>query len=68
MTPHMLRRFALALVAAAPVLISAEQTPTAPPAVAPDMIDRIFAAREFSPRPALAPEWFDGGAEGDHRR
>jgi dipeptidyl-peptidase-4 len=26
------------------------------------MIDRIFAAREFSPRPALAPQWFDGGA------
>ncbi len=25
------------------------------------MIDRIFARREFSPRPALQPQWFEGG-------
>src|SRR6186997_478663 len=62
MTPHTLRRLALSLLLALPVLVSAQQTATAPPAAAPDMIDRIFAAREFSPRPALAPQWFDGGA------
>jgi dipeptidyl-peptidase-4 len=55
-----LRRFALLLVAASPALVFA-QTPTAP-AAAPAMIDRIFALREFSPRPTLAPQWFDGGA------
>jgi dipeptidyl-peptidase 4 len=26
------------------------------------MVDRIFKLREFSPRPALQPQWFDGGA------
>ena len=57
-----LRRLALAVLAAAPVFVSAQQTPTAPPAAAPDMIDRIFAMREFSPRALPAPEWFDGGA------
>ena len=59
---HMLRRFALTLIAIAPVFLSARQLPTAPPATAPDMIDRIFASREFAPRALPAPEWFDGGA------
>jgi len=59
---HTLRRFALTLIALAPVLLSARQLPTAPPATAPDMIDRIFASREFAPRALPAPEWFDGGA------
>jgi len=61
MTPHILRRLALSLLVVVPVLVSAQQTPTAP-AAAPDMIDRIFTTHEFSPRPSLAPEWFDGGA------
>jgi hypothetical protein len=63
MTPNMIRRFALLLVVASPVLVFAQRTPTASsPAAAPDMIDRIFATREFSPRPAPSPQWFDGGA------
>src|SRR5436190_17523892 len=63
MTSHVLRRLAQALVLVAPVLLSAQQ-PAPPAAVAPvgDMIDRIFAAREFSARPAPQPQWFDGGA------
>jgi dipeptidyl-peptidase-4 len=62
MIPHLLRRLAVTLLAAAPVLISAQQISTAPPVAAPDMIDRIFATREFSPRSLPAPQWFDGGA------
>src|SRR5262245_17124614 len=63
MTSHVLRRLALALILAAPVLLSAQQ-PAPPAAVATpgDMIDRIFGAREFSPRATPQPEWFDGGA------
>jgi dipeptidyl-peptidase-4 len=57
-----LRRLALTLIAVAPVLLSARQLPSAPPAAVPDMIDRIFASREFAPRALPAPEWFDGGA------
>src|SRR5205814_3585101 len=60
MTSHALRRLTLSALLAAPVLLSAQQTATAPPAG--DMIDRIFAAREFSPRPAPQPQWFDGGS------
>ena len=64
MTPHTLRRLALALLLAlAPVLVSAQQAPTAPPAAAPDMIDRIFAiARVLAAAALPAPQWFDGGA------
>ena len=40
MTPPILRRLALSLLVVVPVLVSAQQTPTAP-AAAPDMIDRI---------------------------
>src|SRR5262245_23395358 len=63
MTVHVLRRLALSLMLAAPVLVSA-QRPAAPAAVVTpgDMVDRIFGAREFSSRPAPQPEWFDGGA------
>ena len=63
MTSPVLRRIALSMILAAPVLVSAQQTPP-PAAVATpgDMIDRIFAAREFSPRPTPQPEWFDSGA------
>jgi dipeptidyl-peptidase 4 len=63
MTSHVVRRLAQAFVLAAPVLVFAQQS-APPPAVAPagDMIDRIFAAREFSARPAPQPAWFDGGA------
>lgn len=59
-----LRPVALSLLLVAPVLLSARQAPTAPPAVAtpPDLIDRIFRTGEFSPRPAPQPQWFDGGA------
>ena len=60
MTSHALRRLALAALLASPVLLSAQQTATTPPAG--DMIDRIFAAHEFSPRPAPQPQWFDGGS------
>ena len=61
MTSHIFRRLVPAIVLAVPVLVSAQQP--APPAAAPgDMIDRIFAAREFSARPAPQPQWFDGGA------
>jgi dipeptidyl-peptidase-4 len=59
---HMFRRFLPSVLAAAPVRVLAQGTPPARPAAAPDMIDRIFSTREFSPRPALAPQWFDGGA------
>jgi dipeptidyl-peptidase 4 len=63
MTPNVFRRLILLLVAAAPILISAQQTATPPAAAASgDMIDRIFGRREFSPRPAPQPQWFDGGA------
>src|SRR5262245_53627338 len=57
------RRLVLSLVLAAPIFVSAQQT-ARPPAVAAsgDMIDRIFGRREFSPRPAPQPQWFDGGA------
>src|SRR5574339_3402 len=63
MTPNVFRRLILLLVAAAPILVSAQQTATPPAVVASgDMIDRIFARREFSPRPVPQPQWFDGGA------
>jgi dipeptidyl-peptidase 4 len=62
MFPHPLRRLAVILIAVAPTLVSARQLPSAPAATAPDMIDRIFASREFAPRALPAPEWFDGGA------
>jgi len=63
MTPNVVRRLLLSLVVAGPVLVSAQQV-ASPPAVASsgDMIDRIFSRREFSPRPAPQPQWFDGGA------
>jgi dipeptidyl-peptidase 4 len=71
-TARALRRLVLSLSVVAPVvlsslssgLVSARQVTTAPPEVASggDMIDRIFARREFSPPPALQPQWFDGGA------
>src|SRR4051812_7776718 len=56
------RRLALSLLLVAPVLVSARQTAVPSQAAAPDLIDRIFAAQEFAPRPALQPLWFDGGA------
>ena len=64
MTSHALRRCALTLFLVAPALVSAQQTATAPPAAARpgDMIDRIFATREFTPRSLPQPQWFDGGA------
>lgn len=61
MTIPVLRRLALSLLLLTPVFASG-QAPTALPATAPDMIDRIFSLREFSPRPALQPQWFDGAA------
>jgi hypothetical protein len=71
-TARALRRLALSLSVVATVvlsslpsvLVSARQATTAAPDVASagDMIDRIFARREFSPPPALQPQWFDGGA------
>ena len=63
MTFYIVRRLALSLTLAVPVVVSARQ-PATPAAVATpgDMIDRIFRAREFSPRPAQPPTWFDGGA------
>jgi dipeptidyl-peptidase 4 len=61
MTSPVLRRLALSLLLLMPAFASG-QAPTAPPATAPDMVDRIFKLREFSPRPALQPQWFDGGA------
>jgi dipeptidyl-peptidase-4 len=59
----LLRRLVLALILAAPVFVTAQQ-PAPPVSVATpgDMIDRIFAAREFSPQATPQPEWFDGGA------
>jgi dipeptidyl-peptidase-4 len=63
MTSHVFRRLGLSLILAAPILVSAQQpAPPAAPAASGDMIDRIFAAREFSPRPGPQPDWFDGGA------
>jgi dipeptidyl-peptidase-4 len=64
MTSHTLRRLALTLLLVLPVVLSAQQGATAPPAAARpgDMIDRIFAAREFSPRALPEPQWLDGGA------
>jgi dipeptidyl-peptidase 4 len=63
MTSNLFRRFVLSCIVASPVFVFAQQ-PTTPPAVAAsgDMIDRIFGQREFSPRPAPQPQWFDGGA------
>ena len=61
MTWPVLRRLAPWLLLLTPVFVSG-QAPTAPPAAAPDMVDRIFKLREFSPRAALQPQWFDGGA------
>ncbi len=61
--PRVCRRLILSLVIAAPVFVSAQQTVRPPAAAgAADMIDRIFARREFTPRPVPQPQWFDGGA------
>jgi dipeptidyl-peptidase 4 len=63
MTHRALRRLAGACLLLTPVLLAAGQTPAArPPAAAAGMVDRIFKAREFSPRPAIQPQWFDAGA------
>ena len=62
MTSHVLRRFTLSLILALPVVVSARQPATPAAATPADMIDRIFGAREFSPRPAPLPEWFEDGA------
>ena len=63
MTPSTTRRLAGLCLLLVPVLLSAGQAPAArPPAAAADMVDRIFKTREFSPRPGIQPQWFDGGA------
>jgi len=64
MTCYTRRRLAWSLLLILPVAISAQQGATAPPRAGDpgDMIDRIFAAREFSPRALPQPQWFDGGA------
>jgi len=63
MTSHVLRRLALTSILAAPVFVAAQQpAPPASVATQADMIDRIFGAREFSPRPAPELQWFDNGA------
>src|SRR5262245_5008728 len=64
MTSHALRGLALTLLLVAPALVSAQQTAPAPQAAARpgDMIDRIFAAREFAPRSLPQPQWFEEGA------
>ena len=53
-----------ALALSLPVVLSARQAPTAPPAAtaAVDMVDRIFKNREFSARPAPPIQWLDDGA------
>src|SRR5829696_7451183 len=64
MTTHAIRPAVLALLLVTPALLAGRQAaPPAPtPAAAGDMVDRIFKAREFSPPPAAAPAWLDGGA------
>src|SRR5919202_6559254 len=63
MIRHLFHRFAVASILASPLLISAAQTATAPPAAAAtgDMIDRIFRDREFTLRPAPQVQWLDRG-------
>ena len=62
MSAPVLNRLTLSLLLFTPVVVSG-QALTAPPAAgAPDMIDRIFKMREFTPRSALQPQWFDEGA------
>jgi hypothetical protein len=62
MTSPVFYRLTLSLLLCTPVFVSG-QSLTAPPASsAPDMIDRIFKMREFTPRSALQPQWFDEGA------
>src|SRR5215216_4450845 len=58
MTTRAIRPAALGLLLLMPLLLSARQAP--PPGG--DMIDRIFKAREFAARPALQPQWIEGGA------
>src|SRR5690349_9652167 len=64
MTNRPVLRAAVAAVLALPILLSAQQTPVAPPAQASgrDMVDRIFLDREFRPRTLPQPEWLEGGA------
>jgi dipeptidyl-peptidase-4 len=66
MITQLLRRAGVAGVLAVPALISARQPPPAAQsstaAPADDMIDRIFATREFSSQAAPPVQWFDDGA------
>jgi hypothetical protein len=59
-----IRRLGVAVLLAAPLIFSAPQrtgaqTPGTP--TTNDLIDRIFEAREFTPRPVPQPQWVDGG-------
>jgi dipeptidyl-peptidase-4 len=64
MSRHWLRSLALALLLIAPIVRAAPQ-PLAEaqggPSATADMIDRIFAAREFSEPPAQPPRWLEDG-------
>ena len=63
MSRQSITRVAAAVLLALPILLHAQQSPRDSSADSSrgDMIDRIFQAREFAPRPEPQPQWVDGG-------
>src|SRR6266850_1907255 len=64
MSRYPLRTLALALLLTAPIVPAAQQAPAGAPretSASSDMIDRVFAAREFSQRPVPPPRWLEDG-------
>jgi dipeptidyl-peptidase 4 len=64
MTRHSLTSRLATLFLAIPLLLHAQQTPRDSTTVSSsaDMIDRIFQAHEFTPRPQPPAQWVEGGA------
>lgn len=63
MRQHSTTRLAAALLLAVPILLRAQQAPREAGAESSrDLIDRIFQAREFTPRPEPQAQWLKGGA------
>ena len=61
MTRHSLTRHLATLFLAIPLVLHAQQTTRDSTTASADMIDRIFEAREFTPRPEPQPHWVEGG-------